>query len=151
MIIPPFLISGGDAELSIAGSTLRQLLFHRLREDKRWRVVAEDLDEGGPTEALSADRSSATLTGTVSPGRNGWGTLQLSLAWRPAGKHLLITPIDTYDYPVVANGPRLALFRQRCDAIAAAAYRDVLWVLGRSPDSPFSNLDSDTLHLYLLA
>ncbi len=151
--IPPFLISGHDTELSIAGSTLRQLLFHRLREEKGLLVFAEDLGEDGvvQTPPGNSGASLATLTGTVSVRRSGWGVLELFLAWRPAGKHLLVSPIGVYDFPLLARGQGIVSFLERRDAIVTAARHDVLWVLGKTPDSPSATLHPDTLHLYLLA
>jgi len=153
LTIPPFLISGGDTELSIAGSTLRQPLVHQLRQEDSFAVLAEDLDEDGAAETppTTSGGPSATLTGTVPLGRRGWGTVELFLAWRPTGKYLLASPVGTYDFPLLARGQGLVAFRERRDAIVTAARRDVLWVLGKAPNSPSTTLHPETLHLYLLA
>lgn len=153
LVVPPFLVAGGDTELEIAASTLRAFLLRRLEEDPHLRVL-----EGEPEDLPGGRRDGATqaepphlLAGTVNTGRTGWGVLELKVYQRRDSAPPLMSPVGVYDFPLLARANGLTAFVERRDALVAAACHDITTVLASHPASPVRGADRDTLHLLLLA
>ncbi|MEP0775632.1 MAG: winged helix-turn-helix domain-containing protein [Acidobacteriota bacterium] len=153
LVVPPFLVAGGDTELEIAASTLRHFLLRRLEEDPHLRVL-----EGEPQEPPWGRWGSAAqaepphvLAGTVNTGRTGWGVVELKVHQRRDNAPPLMSPVGVYDFPLLARASGLSAFVERRDPIVAAAYHDITAALASHPASPVRGVDRDTLHLLLLA
>lgn len=153
LVVPPFLVAGGDTELEIAASTLRHFLLRRLEEDPHLRVLEGEPEEppGGRWGSAVLAEPPHVLAGTVNTGRTGWGVLELKVHQRRDNAPPLMSPVGVYDFPLLARATGLTDFVERRDPIVAAAYHDITTVLASHPASPVRGVDRDTLHLLLLA
>ncbi len=153
LVIPPFLVAGGDTELEIAASTLRHFLLRRLQEDPHLRVLEGEPEEppGGRWGSAVLAEPPHVLAGTVNTGRTAWGVVELKVYQRQDNAPPLMSPVGVYDFPLLGRATGLAAFVERRDPIVAAAYHDITTVLASHPASLVRGVDRDALHLLLLA